>query len=141
MSIFSKKVRVNIDSFTKSYYDRYLPFEEPNLEFFRILKNQIAYVDKSFASYDFDQFLNQMAAIKLECFGLAWYYRFGDKHTVDNCVVTKKYLQEHTLLNIWEDLGSYNSEAAKSATYGANESKTYSKLPRKESYERNKLYI
>ena len=116
MSFFSIKEKVELEIFTNSYFDKYLPYEEPNLEFFRILKNQLDYVDKSFSSIDFDIFLNQIAAIKLECFGLAFFYRFGEKLSVENSIITKKYLYNRDLLIVWELQKSYNSIVAKSAT-------------------------
>lgn len=122
MIFFSQKEKVGLEQFTTSFYNNYLPFEEPSLEFFRILKNQIAYVDKPFASFDFNIFLTQMAAIRLECFGLAMYYKLGDNISIENNLVTEKYLTSRDILNVWDDLGTYNSFAAKSATHGADPS-------------------
>jgi len=63
-----------------------------------------------------------MTAIRLECFGLAFFYRFGDNLSVKNNLLTKEYLQHRNISNVWDDLSTYNSLAAKSATHGADPS-------------------
>lgn len=122
MLFLSKKNKVTLQNFIPSYYSKILPSIEPNVEFFRILKNQVAFVDKPFSSVDFELFLAQMTAIWLECFGLAFFYRFGDKLSLKNNLLTREYLLEGNKSSVWDDLGIYNSYAAKSATYGSDSS-------------------
>ena len=122
MSLFFRKKGVNLTEFCTSFYDANFQLQEPNTEYFRILKNQVAYVDKGFAAANFDNFFMEITTIKYECFGLAWFYKFGDKCSIDMNLITKDYLLANSLETIWENLGSYNNAGAESATHGSESS-------------------
>lgn len=95
--------------------------------FFAAVSIYLEATDASFKGIDLATFLNEMTAINIELFGLAWlnhYYELSkelsipDSFTPEEIAFTKRYLQDTGRGDIWERMCSYNDAIAKVVAWG-----------------------
>jgi len=74
-----------------------------------------------FAKIDKTVFQQEMTALYMEVFGLAWSHKFKrEEFTIPQSLFTKRYLEEHGRLDIWDIMGEYNQAIAISSVTNAN---------------------
>jgi len=80
----------------------------------------VAEADQSFLSIDPTLFRNEMTALRIEMFSLAWSRKVKhEDFAILQSIFTKCYLEENGRLDIWDIMGEYNGIVAYSAS--ANE--------------------
>ena len=123
MPFFSKKQKVNLDEFTKEFYDK--NFLEPMIagmdvsdSYNEIVLKNIKEVDKTSNNISPINFKTEILSLRFELFSLAWYHQFGEKSAIENSIFTKQYLIEKGKEDLWENAQHYNQAIAASATHG-----------------------
>ena len=123
MGLFSRKPKVSVEEFCHDFYDSQI-FNPPkiggvdlSLAFWEHAFNSIVESDESFKSIDFNRFREEMTALRIELFGLAWADKFKkEQFTIPQSFFTKRYLEENEMEQIWDIIGEYNQIIASSAT-------------------------
>lgn len=120
---FSRKERVNLETFCREFYDRQILNPEiagvdAGKVYYETVRCSVAEVDSEFAIVDAQDFRDQMRLIYFEVFGLAWLHVLGDKHAAAQSDFTKRYLEERGQAGMWNALEPYNSAIARSSTLG-----------------------
>ena len=126
MPLFESKPKLSIEDCCRQFYDSNI-FQAiiHGIDGWSILLDtyfkSIAEVDQSFLSVDPTLFRNEMTALRMELFALAWSERFKerDKYTFPQSSFTRTYLEENGSLDIWGIMGAYNQAIAMSATMNA----------------------
>jgi hypothetical protein len=122
MGIFNKTPKVSIEDYCQQFYDNYI-FNQTGDGFSDFLGEiedralrLVLEVDQSFSSVNQGLFYNEMLALVLELFGIAWFQKFiKDKLTIPQSVFTKLYLTGKEKLDIWDIMGAYNHVIAYSS--------------------------
>lgn len=87
------------------------------MEWWKKSYTSITEVDESFKSVDFNKFKEEMTALRMELFGLAWQERFkSEQYTIPQSFFTRLYLQKINSMQIWDIMGEYNEKIAMCAT-------------------------
>jgi hypothetical protein len=83
---------------------------------------QLTSTYSGFSKVDRILFDNEMTAMHLELFGLAFFQSFftNINHTGQQSIFTRNYLYDKNKSNIWEAMGNYNKIISKTATMRAN---------------------
>jgi hypothetical protein len=122
MGLFSRKPKVSIEEFCRHFYDTnifntFIGGIDANLEWWQNAYNSIIEVDKSFKAVDFNKFQDEVTALRMELFGLAWQEKFkSERYTVPQSLFTRLYLQGIDKTQIWDVMGEYNQKIAMCAT-------------------------
>jgi hypothetical protein len=126
MGIFSSKKKIDAESFWRNYYDSQIFHAILNGEdtsqkvldsAFKLLTDS----DLSFLKVNPVVFENEMAAMHLELFALAFYKRYPDfNRAVQHSILTLRYLQNKDKSDIWEAISHYNKAVAQTATMNAD---------------------
>ena len=126
MGFFSRKPKVFIEDFCQKFYDTYI-FNaiiggvDLTLTGSEVEYNSLIEADKSFKSIEFNKFQEEMTALRMELFGLAWQEKFkSEQYTIPQSLFTKYYLQDINKTQIWDIMGEYNQKRAMSATMTEN---------------------
>ena len=126
MPLFSTKPKLNVEECCKQFYDSAI--------FHVIILGQdvwstildadfksITEADQSFLSVDPKLFRNEMTALRIEMFGLAWSGKFKQEDLrISQSIFTRRYLEENGRLDIWDIMGEYNHVIAYSASADGN---------------------
>ena len=121
MGLFSKKERVGVEEFCRQFYDKVIfhPIiagQDFNEVWYDNVFHSIVEADKSFATIDKGVFRQEMTALRLELFGLAWLYKFPkDRFTIPQSIFTRQYLESTGKLELWDSMVEYNKVIAQSA--------------------------
>lgn len=122
MGLLSRKPKVTIQEFCQHFYDTYIfnaliGGADVDLEWWQNAYNSITEVDESFKSVDFSKFKEEMTALRMELFGLAWQQKFkSEQYIIPQSFFTRLYLQKIDKMQIWDIMGEYNQKIAMSNT-------------------------
>ena len=122
MGLLSREPSVSINEFCQKFYDSQIfnPIiggTDVGLVFWQHAYNSVAEADERFKKIDFSKFQEEANALRMELFALAWMQRFKEEqYTLPQSFFTISYLQETNRAQIWDIMGDYNQEVAKSAT-------------------------
>lgn len=121
MGLLNRKPKTSIEDFCRQFYDSVvfhpiIAGEDFNKVWWDTVFDSVAEDDKSFAVIDKSSFTQEMTALRLELFGLAWGHKFKkEKFIIPQSVFTRHYLEESERLEIWDIMGEYNQASAQSA--------------------------
>jgi len=126
MKFFNRKPKAHLDEFCRNFYDdQILPPSIKGLEglnvdsiYFDTVRQSVIEADSSFVSVEPQLFAAEMTVLRFEVFGIAWLHEVGDKLAAAQSEFTKRYLEEHRKLDIWESIEPYNQAVARSSTLG-----------------------
>jgi len=122
MGLFKRKPKVTIEEFCQQFYDTQI--FNANIAgvdawkmFCETAFDLVVQADQSFAAIDRAKFQEELRAIRMELFALAWMHRFKrEELTLPQSLYTGRYLEEKGKLPIWDIMGEYNQAAARSTT-------------------------
>lgn len=126
MALFKSKPKQSIEQCNKYYYDSQIfhssvAGRDAWVDFLKTAYNSITEVDPSFSSIVPRVFLEEMTALRMELFGLAWSQRFKkEKQTYPQSIFTRDYLVAANRQEVWDVMREYNQSVAMSATANAN---------------------
>ena len=126
MGFLSSKPKVQMELFCKNYYDSQIFHaivngEDASQKIFDAAYQLLSESDPSFTKVDRIIFENEMAAMHLELFSLAFFKRFSNfDKAVQHSVFTRGYLLDKDRLDIWEAMGEYCQIIARTATMNAS---------------------
>lgn len=127
MPLFKSKTKLSIEECCKQFYDRdaaTIAGVDAWSIMLDVIFETIVERDQSFASIDRTLFRNEMKALRMELFALAWSQRFKqDKYTFPQSVFTRRYLQENGNLHLWDVMGEYNRVVSQSVITDAKGAK------------------
>ena len=121
MGLLSRKPKVSIEGFCREFYDsRVFNPTIASVDVVRVfLENgfkSTVEADQSLKAINFAKFQEEMTALWLELFALAWLEKFGrEQFTIPQSVFTKRYLEEKGKTQIWDIMGEYNQALDSSA--------------------------
>jgi hypothetical protein len=121
MGLLSHKPKVSIEEFCRQFYDSFvfnatIGGVDLNEVLCKTFFDSIVEADQSFAEIDRDKFRNEMIAIRMELFGLAWLHKFKKEElAISQSLFTRRYLEENGRIEIWEAMGAYNQAIARSS--------------------------
>jgi hypothetical protein len=119
MGLFSSKREVSTEEFCRDYYDNSI-FEadlrglDPWEAFCQSSYKMILEADPQFQTVDFSAFASELRALRLEVFSTAWLHSFKDRFAPYQSEFTKQYLENHSISEVWEQMGDYNQAVARS---------------------------
>jgi hypothetical protein len=122
MGLLNRKPKIGIEEFCQQLYDSQIfhPIiagEDIGKGILDSMFDSVAEADQSFAAIDHTLFYQEMRALRLELFGLAWGHKFKqEKFTIPQSVFTRHYLEENGKLEMWDIMGEYNQAIADSVT-------------------------
>jgi hypothetical protein len=119
MGLLRGKPKVGIREFWRDFYDRNVfkaDFRGVDLYLVhcQTVFNWVVEADKSFKLVDFAVFHEEMTAIHMELFALAW--RDKGQFPIAQSFFTKSYLEENKKTQIWDIMGEYNLQLSRSDT-------------------------
>ena len=115
MGLFSRKQRVRLEDFCRSFYDRsILGGEVSEVYFQNVAFQHVAAADARFAAVDSKRFRAEMMSIHLEVFGLAWVHQLGHKHAAEQSYWTQLYLESRNRADVWDAMEPYSQAVARS---------------------------
>ena len=126
MGIFSNKPKVDMESFCKVYYNSQMFHaivngEDASRKILDAAFQLLIDSDPSFSKVDRALFEQEMTAMHLELFALAFLRRFSDFNgAVEHSIFTLHYLQDKDRSDIWEAMGAYSKVIAQTATMNAD---------------------
>lgn len=115
MSIFSRKTTVNVEEFCRDFYDNYI--FNPTLkgiyydvDIYEVIDYELNKIDPLFAFVDKQMLIDELIAVRLELFALAWMHKFvSDKINIVQSVFTKQYLENKGRKDIWVKMQPYSN--------------------------------
>ena len=122
MGLFRRKPKVSMEEFCREFYHtQVFNANIAGVDAYKMLCetafDSVVEADQSFAAIDRARFQEELTAIRMELFALAWMRRFKREDlTVPQSLFTRRYLQEEGKLPIWDIMGEYNQAVARSAT-------------------------
>ena len=122
MNFFIRKPKVHRDEFCRDFYDRAFRSNIRDVNLYTALCDMdtqfVIKADSSFVSVDQQLFAAEMTVLRYEVFGIGWRHEVGDKHAAAQSEFTKRYLEEHGELDIWESIEPDNQAVARSSSLG-----------------------
>lgn len=127
MGILSKKPRVSVEEVCRDFYDNgifHSVIADGAIDVWAsslgTIAKMVSEADSSFSLIDREQFDQEMTAVRMEIFGLAWSRRFGRSTDswIEQSLFTRKHLQENGRLEVWDTMGEYNQVVARSTATG-----------------------
>ncbi len=122
MGLLSRKPKVSIEEFCREFYDsRVFNPTIAGVDAVRVFlesgfKSTVE-ADQSLKVINFAKFQEEMTALRMELFALAWLEKFGrEQFTIPQSVFTKRYLEEKGKTQIWDIMGEYTKALDRSAT-------------------------
>jgi hypothetical protein len=122
MGLFNRKPKTSIEDFCRQFYDFHvfnaiIAGEDAGKVILDTMFDSVVEADQSFAIIDRIMFYQEMRALRLELFGLAWGHKFKkEQFTIPQSVFTKHYLYENGRIEMWDIMGEYNQAIAQSVT-------------------------
>lgn len=121
MRLFNQKPGVGLQEFCRQFYDNVI--FQPTIVGQRFdgvwwdnIFHSVVETDKSFAVMDKSILAQEMTALRLELFGLAWVYKFArEKFTIPQSIFTRQYLERNGKSETWDIMGEYSQVIAQSA--------------------------
>lgn len=126
MDEYKSKSPVTIEGFCREFYDSIvfnsvkggLNFNE---SLFDTYFNSIVEADASFNLVDKNLFKQELVALRMELFALAWAHKFrSEKFTMPQSIFTRSYLEETGRPAMWDVMGEYNQAIAQAVTMDVN---------------------
>ena len=120
------KPKIGIEDFCRQFYDSHIfhaivAGDDTNSGLCEVSFNTVVEADPSFAVVDRDLFRQEITALHMELFGLAWSHRFRrHKYLLCEIAFTKSYLEENGHYDIWETMPTYNTAIARSEIISQN---------------------
>jgi hypothetical protein len=126
MGLFKSKPKLSTEECCRQFYDQNI-FQATVAgrdfwaDFLDTISNYVAEADQSFSQIDPKVLRQEMTALRMELFGLAWLLRFKRHNlAVAQSFFTRDYLGQKRKIPIWEIMGEYNQAIARSATADSN---------------------
>ena len=125
MGLLGRKPKVGIEEFCREFYDSQvfhavISGEDVGKGILDAMLDSVAEANESFATIDRTLFYQEMRALRLEVFALAWAHRFKrEEFTIPQSFFTRHYLEENGKLDIWDIMGEYNQAIDDSVTLTA----------------------
>jgi hypothetical protein len=125
MGLLNSKSKIGIEEFCRQFYDSQvfhavIAGEDVGKGILDTMFDSVAEADHPFATIDRALFYQEMCALRLEVFALAWAHKFNqDKFTIPQSIFTRRYLEENGKLEIWDIMGEYNRAISDSVTLKA----------------------
>jgi len=120
MGLLSRKPKYSMEGFCRYFYDDHVfnpNVAEVKAPFYEVIFSSIVNADEAFKSIDFNKFREEMTAIRMELFGLAWVNRFKkERFTIPQTIFTMHYLEDTRRPQIRDSMAEYNHVLAASAT-------------------------
>ena len=122
MGLFKRKPKVTVEEFCQQFYDT--DIFSANIGgvdawkmFCETAFDLVVEADPSFAAIDRSKFQEELTAIRMELFALAWMHRFKrEEFTLPQSLSARRYLEEKGGLPVWDIMGEYNQAVAQSVT-------------------------
>jgi hypothetical protein len=120
MGLLSRKPKYTMEEFCRCFYDSqvfdpHVGGTNVGLVLWQYMYNSIAEADESFKSIDFSKFQEEMKALRMELFALAWFDRFKlERYAIPQSLFTRRYLEENGRAVIWDAMSDYNRVLARS---------------------------
>jgi len=127
LGLLKRKPKISIEEFCREFYDSQIfqPIiagEDVGSVFCDAVFNSVSEADPSFATVDRTVFRQEMTALRMELFSLAWVHHFKQgKYTLPQTDFTKSYLEKKGRLDIWNSILDYNQAVAHSSVITATE--------------------
>jgi hypothetical protein len=121
MGFFSKKTERDTEDFCRDFYDSVVfSREQPDFwtEFCANTQKQIGDRDAALMSVGLSELCDELRALRLEVFGIAWLHNVKSISAARQSEFTKRYLEEYGEYELWEIMGIYNQATARSTTGG-----------------------
>jgi len=121
MSLFTKKRRLSVEEFCRSFYDssifhRIVNSVDETEALWDEMRAQLTEVDPSLAQVDRMKFHHEMTALRLELVALAFDHSgFPDDKRIRLATATRAYLDANVHADILSSMGPYNDAVAESA--------------------------
>ena len=120
MGLLSHQPKISIEEFCRQFYDSFvfnatIRGVDINDALYKTYFDSVVEADQSFAEIDRGKFQNELTAIRMELFGLAWLHKFKKEElAIPQSLFTRRYLEENGRIKIWEIMGEYNQAIARS---------------------------
>jgi hypothetical protein len=130
MGLLNKKPKVNLEDFCTEFYNSTMlrgevVGEKTMPAVWEGVFKTLVDGDRPFATVDRNLFIQEVTALRLELFALAWGKKFKkDKFRILQSIFTRHYLEKRGQSEIWEIMAAYNQAIADSVTLNANEERT-----------------
>ena len=119
--LLNRRKTLSVEEFCQSFYDSFvfLPTAEGRRVhrtlWDKVLDSLMSTEDSSIGP-DHTLFGDELTAVQLEAFGLAWMHNFRlekyagseEQYILPEIVFTKRYLEQYALQGIWAAMGAYN---------------------------------
>lgn len=118
MGLLNRKPKTSIEEFCQQFYDSVvfhpiIAGEDFNKVWWGTVFDSVAEADHSFASIDPTLFRQEMTALRIELFGLAWMHHLEQENcSLREILFTKSYLEQKGQLEIWDIMSEYNKAIA-----------------------------
>jgi len=125
MGLFKRKPKTSIEDACRQFYDfqifhAVIAGEDVSKGILDTMFDSVVEADQSFAKIERTLFYQEMCALRLELFGLAWGHKFKqEKFAIQQSIFTRHYLDESGKLEMWAIMGEYNQAVADSVTLKA----------------------
>ncbi|MFC1893821.1 hypothetical protein ACFLYR_07355 [Chloroflexota bacterium] len=117
---------MSIEEFCREFYDSQIfKAEIAGIDATSVLwdtiKKTLVDADDTIESVDQELFVQEMTALRLELFALAWTHKFKkERNTIPQSIFTRQYLDEIGKSDIWEIMGKYSLAVAQSTSLKAD---------------------
>ena len=119
MGFLNRRPKISIEEFCQQFYDlqifhAIIAGEDVWAGFLGVIFKSVAEVDQSFAITAPTVFKREMAALRIELFGLALMHHLQlEEHCLRELVFTRSYLEQNGQLEIWDIMYEYNKTIAR----------------------------
>lgn len=116
-----RRPEIEIEEFSREFYDSnifhaIIAGEDMWSSFCEVSFNSVVEADELFTGVDRDLFQQEMTALRMEVFGLAYTHHLKrDKYLLREITFTRSYLEENEHLDIWDTMLAYNTSIARSS--------------------------
>lgn len=120
MGLLRRKPKISIEEFCRQFYDSEIfhPIiggRDVWAGFLATVLNSVTEADRSFSATDPAVFEQEMTALRIELFGLAWMHHWREEHLLlPEIAFTKRYLELNAKSDIWHAMLDYNRAIARS---------------------------
>ena len=120
MGLLRRKPRISIEEFCQQFYDSEIfhPIiggRDVWSGFLATVLNSVAEADRSFSAIDPAVLEQEMTALRIELFGLAWMHHWREERLLlPEIAFTKRYLELNGKPEIWHAMLDYNRTIARS---------------------------
>lgn len=120
MGLLHRKPKIGIEEFCRQFYDSEIFYpivggRDVWSSFLATVLNSVAESDRSFSAIDPAVFEQEMIALRIELFGLAWMHHWREERLLlPEIAFTKHYLELNGKPEIWHAMLDYNRAIARS---------------------------